>query len=111
MSRLIHRIENVRYHRNGISGAGFFLVQFRYKDGRKLRNMAAVCMTDPGSDTGEAPAKLGPYGAVACAVIDRDNPNMTWRGDHFAPELYAAIQKWDENRQAYEHKQEEARAL
>src|SRR5687767_1494175 len=95
MPKLIHRIENVRYHRNGLSGAGFFLVQFRYKDGRKLRNMVGVVFMDYDDSTEQpVPGKIG--GGIAVAIYDPERPNERWRGDLFANELYAAIQKWDE---------------
>ena len=72
------------YHRNGISGEGFYVVRFKWRDGRNYRNMVATIFEGRGRlavlDTDET-AK----GNIAFAK------GNSWRGDYFEPDLRAAI--------------------
>lgn len=82
-------IEDVQHHRNGVGGEPFDVVLFRWTDDSgKRRNMVAVSFPD---DEGGSNPRV--------AVLDRDllaNGNArfcenSWRGDHFAHEVRAAI--------------------
>lgn len=80
------KIIAIDYHRNGVSGNGFSVVLFKWRDGdaRKTRNMHAVLFEERGS----------------CAVLDTDETQQgniafargnSWRGDHFESRLRAAL--------------------
>lgn len=84
----------VAYHRNGVCGEGFFVVTFRWQDGKCWRNMVATVFHyfDDASDK-----------SCRVAVLDIDqtaNGNIamaegnSWRGDHFADELFPIIKAW-----------------
>lgn len=78
-------IETIDYHRNGISGEGFHVVLFSFRDEeRRVRRMVATVFP----------------GAGRVAVLDRDltaDGNVafamgnSWRGDWFEPTLRRAI--------------------
>ena len=75
------------YHRNGVSGEGFHVVTFDWKDDARVkRHMVGVQFEDGG----------------ACAVLDidelvKDNIGFaegnSWRGDHFEKELREVVSK------------------
>lgn len=91
--RLIERILEIDYHRNGISGEPFHAVVFSHIDdaGERRRMLAFVF---PGS--GPQQARLN--GRVAVVATDRllsDGVAFgvnSWRGDQFEPELRKAIE-------------------
>lgn len=71
---------SVAYHRNGVAGEGFHLVQFKQHDGRTRVAMLATIFEAKGQ----------------CAVIRPDRPWECWRGDDYEPELREAIKAhWD----------------
>lgn len=86
------QIEEVAYHRNGISGEGFYVVLFRFVEDVKIaaesRPMMAVLFSAPGQ----------------CAVLDREQSRRgniafavgnSWRGDRFEPALREAIAEFE----------------
>ena len=88
MSKLIRKIKQIDYHRNGIGGEGFYAVLFSTtKDGGDKENMLATVFPAEGH----------------CAVIDLDLvPEYgvtfganSWRGDNYEPELRAAIKAYE----------------
>ena len=88
------QVEAVAYHRNGVSGEGFHVVCFRWaEDGDESRPMVAVLF---GAER-ERPA-------CRVAVLDREMTRAanvafaagnSWRGDHFADALWAAVDAHD----------------
>ncbi len=80
------KFHNVRYHRNGVAGEGFYCVRFTYRDGRKNHDMQAIVFDHPGQ----------------CAVTTAD-PNERWRGDHFEDQIraYIARESVDHTSQAF----------
>lgn len=88
----------VAYHRNGVCGEGFFVVTFRWQDGRQWRNMVATVFhyfDEPGDNT------------CRVAVLDIDETaagniamaeGNSWRGDHFADDLFRIIKEWNNSR-------------
>jgi hypothetical protein len=79
------------YHRNGVSGEGFYVALFNWRDldDKADRSMVAILFDEPGQ----------------CAVLDTAETaagNVTfaqgnsWRGDRFEPELRAAIKARNE---------------
>lgn len=69
-------IQNLAYHRNGVCGVGFYVVDF----------------TSPDID-GPARAILFPNGdkTPTYYAITTQDPADTWRGDHFIDALWAAL--------------------
>lgn len=79
MPTLIRKVTRIEYHRNGISGVGFHLVEFIAREDRRPM-LAAVFHT--------------PH---CVAVLECDPARFLilgsrWRGDLFEPELRAAIE-------------------
>ncbi len=79
-------IQEIAYHRNGISGLGFHAIRFRWQpEGAKNKeNFLGILFEEEGS----------------CAVIGLDRiesqgvefaKGNSWRGDYFEPELRKAI--------------------
>lgn len=79
-------IREISYHRNGVTGNGFHVVQFKHREENAKLNMLAVVFEEPGS----------------VAVFDRDLVGTgvtkffanSWRGDVFEPALRKAITKY-----------------
>ena len=77
--KYIKKVHNIVYHRNGVTGTGFHLVEFQTPG--RVNMHAAV------------------FPAMGCvAVLQDDEPSFTWRGDQFEPELRAAIAEWESAR-------------
>jgi hypothetical protein len=82
------KLKSMAYHRNGISGAGFWAIVFSWRDNRKNRQMVATVFDDPGE----------------CAVLDtallaKGNVEFgknSWRGDYFEDQCreWIAECKW-----------------
>lgn len=79
----VTKIEDVRYHRNGVCGNGFTVVLF--KMGK--RNMVATVFEEKGS------VAVLDRDLTAAGTISSEGGNQ-WRGDYFEDELRAAIQEW-----------------
>lgn len=102
---LIENIE-IHYHRNGISGEGFYACTF--DDPENGRMLAVVFPPDPITDPddpnhGEPDWELrgsGGWDNPRVAVFEADKlPDVrfgwnSWRGDNYAPALYKAIAAW-----------------
>ena len=80
-------IQEIAWHRNGISGLGFYTIRFRWnpEESTEMENFLAIVFDEPG----------------ACAVIGLDRiatqgvafaGGNSWRGDHFEGELRKAIE-------------------
>jgi hypothetical protein len=92
-------ITEVEYHRNGSSGEGFYACGFRWSEGDGYDMIAVVFLPeeewarDQGSMTD--PAEW-PFHNPRVAVLNLfDMPDLShgYRGDYFAPALYAEIFK------------------
>lgn len=82
-------VEDVAYHRNGVSGIGFHVVTFRWAERHE----------EPRPMVGTVFPELG-----AVAVFDREllrqgnigfAEGNSWRGDHFEAALREAIAQYD----------------
>lgn len=82
------KINAVRYHRNGISGIGFFAIDFIFE---KRRLLATIWTNDEHTDT------------EYYAVVSADNVIDRWRGDNFTDDLLAAIRTAVESGSAFNH--------
>jgi len=78
------RIDEIAYHRNGISGAGFHAVLFCKRYGRHWRKFFAAVFEEPGNV------------AVICLdLVTEHGVNKfknAWRGDTFEHDLREAIE-------------------
>lgn len=79
-------VDRVRYHRNGVGGEGFCLVQFRQRDGRRWVPMLATVFDGNGR----------------CAIIDPADPDTCWRGDLYEQTMRDAIAIADLTGEAYQ---------
>lgn len=99
----IQTIHQIEYHRNGISGEGFYAVTFT--DDTNGEFLAVVFPPDPiqnGDMAGEPDWGLyerGDWDNPRVALFEVEQlPNVTfgqnsWRGDNYAADLYAAIKE------------------
>lgn len=85
---LVTKVEQVQWHRNGIGGVGFYAVLFRTDasdmNGSKDELMVACVYEEKGCCSVLAVAPLSTSEGVQFG-------QNSWRGDHFEPELRAAI--------------------
>lgn len=80
--------EKVAWHRNGISGEGFFVVEFEMPDEE-----------DPSIRHPMIATVFGPRSYVA--VLHRNDPcGRPMRGDHFEEELRAAVRRYNRRQDA-----------
>jgi hypothetical protein len=92
-------VHELAWHRNGISGEGFFAVTFTADaDGEQTKFVATVF--PPGDGTSEpdwGAYERGDWDNPRVAVLALDKlPSVefgvnSWRGDNYAPALYRAI--------------------
>jgi hypothetical protein len=83
MDDMLGRIDakRIKYHRNGVGGAGFFTVEFTFfDDDCNYRDMVATIFPEA---EGDMPSHY--------AVLDIAEPSYRWRGDHFIYALWRAI--------------------
>ena len=75
-------IQESSFHRNGISGNGFYAIRFQWKpeDSKDPENFLAIMFDEPGSCAVVSLDRIDEHG-VAFA---RGN---SWRGDHFESTL------------------------
>jgi len=72
----VQKVHQVDYHRNGISGIGFYSVSYDWADydGVERRMLATI----------EAPPEHLSWDKTTVRVIDIDEPQTSWRGDRLA---------------------------
>jgi len=75
------RIDHVDWHRNGISGEGFYAVEFRDPEAGTPGRMKAIVF----------PERY--HVAVLC--LDAGNERSHWRGDWYERPLRRAIRRWE----------------
>lgn len=86
--KVIKKVIEINHHRNGVSGADFYIVKFaspKERDKRKFTNMIAIVFDEPGH----------------VAVFDYDLLKLgntkfcqnSWRGDVFEKELRELIKE------------------
>lgn len=81
------KVQEVAYHRNGISGEGFHAVRFQWNAGEGVENFVATVFD----------------GSGRCAVLSLDRiagdgvafGTNSWRGDAVEPELRLAIKNYN----------------
>ena len=72
----VKKVHQIDYHRNGISGIGFYSVRYDWADddGVERRMLATV----------ERPPEHLSWDHTRVRVIDIDEPQTSWRGDRMA---------------------------
>ncbi len=96
---LIEKIIGIAYHRNGIGGRGFHLVDFVFNgeaDGEGRHRLNAVYLM-PHDKDGNMADQADVEGIFVTDPLDINN---AWRGDRFADEIHAAVKAWREARWA-----------
>lgn len=86
------RVKEVTYHRNGVCGRGFYTVQFKHPE---TGDAEMVGIYFPPREGDESGVTLDSY-----AVIDRDHPSNTWRGDFFYDLMREAVAKYEAEQDA-----------
>ena len=81
----LRKVHQVDYHRNGISGIGFYSVRYDWADydGVERRMLATI----------EAPPQHLSWDHTRVRVIDIDEPETSWRGDQLAPKTVNIVVK------------------
>jgi len=81
----LRKVHQVDYHRNGISGIGFYSVRYDWADydGVERRMLATL----------EAPQEHLSWDHTTVRVIDIDEPQTSWRGDSLAPKIVNMVVK------------------
>lgn len=94
----IKSIQEIAYHRNGISGIPFYFVRFTANNANANANFLATVFANSDEDRG--------YCAVICLDMIESHGiafgRNSWRGDDFEPELRAAIKQWESARSSLE---------
>lgn len=78
-------VSRVQRHRNGISGVGFYTVEFTWADDTGTH--ACVGWVHDADEDGELEEEC--YG-----VLNLANPSLTYRGDFFLPMLQEAVRRY-----------------
>lgn len=84
-------IIKLSYHRNGVSGYGFYVATFNYHDGVVNHHMVGIIYPDD----------LGYCSVLDIDELKSDNIEFaggnSWRGDNFEGELREAIEAYQRN--------------
>jgi len=81
----LRKVHDITYHRNGISGIGFYSVRYDWADydGVERRMLATI----------ENPPEHLSWDHTRVRVIDIDEPQTSWRGDQLAPKIVNMVVK------------------
>lgn len=89
-TKMVARIHEIAFHRNGISGNGFYAVRFKATEGYE---MIATIFEEQGNISVLRADML--FGKEATVEFGGGN---SWRGDQYEGELRAALDAWSEER-------------
>lgn len=90
------KVQEIDYHRNGVSGDGFHVVLFTMKEkGEPTKSFVATVFD---KSIGQCPVAVLELGMLSQGNIKF--AQNSWRGDVFAPYLYDAIAKHDQQEEA-----------
>jgi len=81
----LRKVHQIDYHRNGISGIGFYSVRYDWADydGVERRMLATI----------ERPPEHLSWDHTRVRVIDIDETQTSWRGDQLAPKIVNMVVK------------------
>ncbi len=82
-------IENIDYHRNGVSGEGFFAVTFLNEEDGETKKMVGTVFDNDGF--------CAVYDRALLATGDIAFGSNSWRGDRFESQLREAIEQYRVN--------------
>ena len=85
MSNYVHKVLDIVYHRNGVSGDGFHVVRFTSAEGEG-EFVAILFEQEKSCAVLNVPQIVA--GNIGFAM------GNSWRGDNFEPELREAIAEW-----------------
>lgn len=96
----MNTIESVAYHRNGVSGEGFYVVTFQKDEDGVSTPMVGIVF-----DYDDWLTKPGQFRNCEVAVLNRELVGEgdirfgynSFRGDHFASDLYEAIKRYSDS--------------
>ena len=86
------KLTAIAYHRNGVTGAGFYAIAFTNREGNRTHRMVATVF---GADDDAHYGRVAPCNGqvavldadlAAAGQVGRDDKN-TWRGDNYEPQL------------------------
>lgn len=87
MSKNPIKVDEVSFHRNGVSGEGFHAVLFRERDGRHWRKFLATVFAD-----------RGVLSVICLDMLPEHGVNSVfnaWRGDYYEGDLRQHIARWE----------------
>lgn len=89
-------VEEVRSHRNGVSGAGFLGILFSWvaaggESGNRFYATLDWQDFETDKSSGDVLGLVKRGRDITCRVLDLDDPTSKWRGDHFQDALAAAV--------------------
>jgi hypothetical protein len=93
--RELFKLEQIAYHRNGITGCGFFVVTFTDRTDRPHQPMIAVVFNTDYADDGCLTAVLNREKTSAGAIASFGN---AYRGDYYDGWLREQIKTYEESR-------------
>lgn len=89
------KVADISYHRNGVCGEGFFVVDFVAGDFGGERFFATCFFDYVVDDAGE---RYQNYSMPRVAMLNPADPMTPYRGDMFATQLLDACQTWSDAR-------------
>ena len=99
------QIVSVTYHRNGITGTGFWGVRFFFTpEGESWPREFLATMEYAGI------GRVTEDQHASCRVVDLHQPENTWRGDRFANQVAQAIRRFNPWKRNAAMKAKEARS-
>ena len=100
ITRTVGEVLDMSYHRNGVSGRGFWTILFlghEDADSNTIAGLRFVATLFPRPPGFRAPDDSAEFVAEACVAVLRvqdleaGDANMAWRGDHFHDELQKIV--------------------
>jgi len=85
MDKHVVKVVSIEYHRNGVSGEGFHIVNFKERDGRCRQDMIAMVFPTGGH--------VAVFNYDLLKAGNFKWMENSWRGDNYEVELRAAIQE------------------
>ena len=95
----VKKVHQIDYHRNGISGIGFYSVRYDWADydGVERRMLATITVEKEGvkDELGWYQGKNKNHFDISeCRVIDIDDCSISWRGDNLGPMVVHMVEEF-----------------
>jgi hypothetical protein len=85
------QVEGVAYHRNGVGGAGFYVVAFRWAETDDEPRPMIGILFEGACRVAVMDREQARIGNIFMHPTDQHDGGNAWRGDHFQRVLLAAI--------------------